>query len=79
MTAAQVRLLNGALPPGPLHSRAPDGRVRAHFIVTADFGKELSFSDGIPHVLVNGTFVVRDGKTVEDPFPGRSVLGKYRN
>ena len=48
-------------------------------IDTADFGKELSFADGIPHVLVNGTFVVRDGKTVAGAFPGRPVLGKYRN
>ena len=48
-------------------------------IDTADFGKELSFSEGIPHVLVNGTFVVRDGNTVEDVFPGRAIVGKYRN
>ncbi len=51
----------------------------ATVIDTADFGKELSFANGIPHVLVNGTFVVRDGKTVKDAFPGRPVLGKYRN
>ena len=51
----------------------------ATIIDTADFGKELSFAEGIPHVLVNGTFVVRDGKTVEGAFPGRPVLGKYRN
>lgn len=48
-------------------------------IDTAEFGKELSFSEGIPHVLVNGTFVVRDGKTVEGVFPGRAIVGKYRN
>jgi N-acyl-D-aspartate/D-glutamate deacylase len=48
-------------------------------IDTAEFGKELSFSEGIPHVLVNGTFVVRDAETVEDVFPGRAIVGKYRN
>ena len=48
-------------------------------IDTAEFGKELRFAEGIPHVLVNGTFVVRDGKTVEGVFPGRAIVGKYRN
>ncbi len=48
-------------------------------IDTAEFGKELSFAEGIPHVLVNGRFVVRDGKTVEGVFAGRAIVGKYRN
>lgn len=48
-------------------------------IDTADFGQELTFSEGIPHVMVNGTFVVRDGGTVRGVFPGRAILGKYRN
>jgi len=30
-------------------------------------------------VLVNGRFVVRDGKTVEGVFAGRAIVGKYRN
>ncbi|MFQ5690034.1 MAG: amidohydrolase family protein [Gemmatimonadota bacterium] len=30
-------------------------------------------SQGIPHVLVGGTFVVRDGEIVEGVFPGRAV------
>ncbi len=33
------------------------------------------YSDGIPYVLVGGTFVVRDGELVEEVFPGRPVLG----
>ena len=45
---------------------------------TATFGKKLSFAKGIQHVLVNGTFVVRSGKTVQGALPGRPVLGKYR-
>ena len=45
-------------------------------IDTATFEDDLSFSEGVEHVLVNGTFVVRDGKTVEGVRPGRPVLGK---
>ncbi len=41
----------------------------------ADF-KGLQFSEGIPFVLVNGVFVVRDGKNVENVFPGRPVVGE---
>jgi N-acyl-D-aspartate/D-glutamate deacylase len=31
------------------------------------------YSEGIPFVLVNGTFVVRDGMLVEGARPGRAV------
>lgn len=44
---------------------------------TATFEKGLSFSTGIDHVLVHGTAVVRDGKTVPNTFPGRAVTGNY--
>ena len=47
-------------------------------IDTATFEDDLSFSDGVRHVLVNGTFVVRAGETVVGVFPGRAVLGRYR-
>ena len=47
-------------------------------IDTANFEEDLSFSEGIHHVLVNGTFVVKDAKTVSDSHPGRPILGKYR-
>jgi N-acyl-D-aspartate/D-glutamate deacylase len=30
---------------------------------TATYDKPHAFPDGIPHVIVNGTFVVRDGQT----------------
>ena len=43
----------------------------------ADF-KGLEYSEGVEFVLVNGTFVVKDGKIVENTFPGRPILGKYR-
>ena len=32
-------------------------------------------SSGIPYVLVNGTVMVRDSKTVEDAFPGQPIFG----
>ena len=44
----------------------------------ADF-KGLQFSEGIEYVLINGTFVVKGGQTVKDAFPGRAIVGKYRN
>ena len=47
-------------------------------IDTATFEDDLSFSEGVEHVLVNGSFVVRDGRTVEGVRPGQPILGKYR-
>ena len=47
-------------------------------IDTATFEDDLSFSKGVRHVLVNGVFVVRDGKTVDGALPGRPVLGRYK-
>ncbi|REJ79385.1 MAG: D-glutamate deacylase [Acidobacteria bacterium] len=47
-------------------------------IDTATFEEDLSFSKGVEHVLVNGTFVVKGGKTVEGVNPGRPLMGKYR-
>ncbi len=44
----------------------------------ATFEDGLSFSTGVHHVLVNGTLVVRDGRTVTGVRPGRPILGKYR-
>jgi dihydroorotase len=48
------------------------GRV----IDTATFEGDLSNSEGVEYVLVNGVLVVREGATVEDVFPGRPVLGR---
>jgi dihydroorotase len=44
---------------------------------TATFERNLSFSEGIQHVIVAGTIIVRDGATVPGVFPGRPVLGHY--
>jgi len=32
-------------------------------------------STGIPHVLVNGTPVIRDSKEIGDVFPGKAIHG----
>lgn len=41
----------------------------------ATFEAPTTPSAGIPHVIVNGTFVVRDGQLVKDARPGRAVRG----
>jgi dihydroorotase len=45
----------------------------ATVIDRATFEQPTLTSAGIPHVLVNGTFVVRDGRLVQGVFPGRAV------
>jgi Amidohydrolase family len=44
----------------------------------ATFEKGLEFSAGIEYVMVNGTFVLKKGKTVAAVFPGQPVYGKYK-
>lgn len=44
----------------------------------ATFEGGLKFSEGIHHVLVNGTFVVKGGKTIGNVFPGQPVYGKLK-
>jgi N-acyl-D-aspartate/D-glutamate deacylase len=45
------------------------GRV----IDRATYERPAQFSDGIVHVLVGGTLVVRNGRSVEGIYPGRPV------
>jgi hypothetical protein len=45
----------------------------------ATFEKGLAFSEGIEYVIVNGAFVLKNGKTVSNVFPGQAVYGKYKN
>ena len=42
------------------------------------FDKGLEFSEGIIYVLVNGTFVIKNSKTVPNVFAGKPVYGKYK-
>ena len=46
-------------------------------IDTATFEEDLSFSEGIHHVLVGGVPVVLNGETVEDVYPGKAIRGVY--
>ena len=45
----------------------------ARVIDNATFDNPARYSDGFPHVLVGGVFVVRDGKLVAGVAPGRGV------
>ena len=44
----------------------------------ATFEKGLEFSAGVEYVMVNGTFVLKNGKTVSNVFPGQAVYGKFK-
>ncbi len=44
----------------------------------ATFEKGLEFSGGVKYVLVSGTFVLKNGKTVANVFPGQPIYGKYK-
>ena len=82
------------LPAQRLESIAPMMRFKGRLQVGADaditvfdpttikdkatFEKGLEFSEGIVYVVVNGVLVVKDGKTVENVFPGQPIYGKYK-
>ena len=85
MTILPARRLEGVAPSMHLKGRMQvgcDADITVfdpdQIIDTAKFEDDLSFSEGIHHVLVNGTFVVKVGQTVSGSHPGRPVLGKYR-
>jgi hypothetical protein len=44
----------------------------------ATFEKGLEFSAGIEYVMVNGAFILKNGKTVGNVFPGQPVYGKFK-
>jgi dihydroorotase len=44
----------------------------------ATFDKGLEFSAGIEYVMVNGSFVLKNGKTVSGILPGQPVYGKFK-
>ena len=43
---------------------------------TATFEDDLSYSEGVRYLLVNGTVVVDEGEVVEGAFPGRAIKGE---
>ena len=44
----------------------------------ATFEEGLVFSEGVEHVIVNGVFVLKNGKTSRDVFPGQPIYGKFK-
>ncbi len=46
-------------------------------IDTATFEDDLTFSEGVAHVVVDGVPVVRDGALIEGVFPGKPLLSRY--
>ena len=44
----------------------------------ASFDKGLAFSEGVEFVIVNGTLVLKNGKTITGVFPGKAVVGKFK-
>lgn len=89
MTALRKMTL---LPAQRLESFAPamrnKGRIRvgadadlavfdpAAVIDKATYERPAQFSEGIPHVLVDGVFVVKDGQLQEGVFPGQGIRAK---
>src|SRR6202035_3308022 len=51
----------------------------ARVIDKATFEKPDQYSEGITHVLVNGVFVVRDGRIVEGVKPGIGITSVARH
>lgn len=46
-------------------------------IDTATFEDDLTFSEGVAHVVVDGVPVVRDGALIEGVFPGKPLLSRF--
>ncbi len=44
----------------------------------ATYTDSMQFATGIRHVLVNGTFVVRDSRVVAGVAPGQPIYGRHR-
>ena len=44
----------------------------------ATYESPALYSNGIPHVLVNGVFVVRDGRLQDEAAPGRPIRAPVR-
>lgn len=40
--------------------------------------KGLAYSVGVKHVLINGTLVVQDESIIEDVYPGKAIVSKYK-
>ena len=85
MTLLPARRLEGIAPTMRLKGRIQEGADADITIFNpetvtdkATFEKGLEFSDGIEYVMVNGTFILKNGKTVPGIYPGQPVFGKFK-
>ena len=85
MTLLPAKRLEGIAPMMRFKGRIQIGADADVTIFNADtiidkatFEKGLEFSSGVEYVIVNGNFVLKNGKTVTEIFPGQPVYGKYK-
>ena len=62
--------------PGDENAHAAGLCLAEGIIDTADFKGELTYSEGVRYVIVNGEFVVWEGELVDGARPGQPVLGR---
>jgi dihydroorotase len=86
MTILPARRLEGHVPAMKQKGRIAIGADAdvtvfnpATIIDRATFEAPTTPSAGIPHVIVNGSFVVRDGEVQKDAMPGQGVRASIRN
>ncbi len=85
MTLLPARRLEGIAPMMRLKGRIQAGADAditifnpKTIIDKATFENGLEFSAGIEYVIVNGIFILKNGKTVAGIYPGQAVFGKYK-
>ena len=61
------------MPTQPPAGETPREVSRHYPVDRATYERPAQFSEGIVHVLVNGTLVVRNGASVGGVFPGRAI------
>lgn len=44
----------------------------------ASFEKGLAFSEGVTYVVVNGQLILKNGKIIENKYPGQPIYGKLK-
>ncbi len=85
MTLLPARRLEGISPMMRFKGRIQIGADADITIFNADtvtdkatFEEGPVFSEGVEYVMVNGVFVLRNGKTVKNVFPGQPIFGKFK-
>ena len=79
LPAERLIVLSRDAPEGPRaggRRRGPRGVRRRAVIDKATFENAAQYSEGFRYVLVDGTFVVRDGKVQDGVFPGQPIRAR---